>query len=108
MDKDMVLSVVNDSMQFLKEDNPVQDVWYRGIDNGGYFMLINNSSGKALTAKSKNRLTIEVPYNPDQVKLIMGMMGLAGFAHSCMVVSTFSRAQRQVLDMGFADDINTY
>ena len=35
-------------------------------------------------------------------------MGLVGFAHSCMVVSTFSRAQRQVLDMGFADDINTY
>ena len=63
MDKDMVFSVVNDSMQFLKEDNPVQDVWYRGIDNGGYFMLINNSSGKALTAKSKNRLTIEGTYS---------------------------------------------
>ena len=37
-----------------------------------------------------------------------GMMSLAGFAYSCMVVSSFSRAQRRVLDMGFADDINTY
>ena len=35
-------------------------------------------------------------------------MALAGFAYSCMVVSSFSRAQRRVLDMGFADDINTY
>ena len=36
------------------------------------------------------------------------MMALAGFAYACMVVSSFSRAQRQVLDMGFANDINTY
>ena len=35
-------------------------------------------------------------------------MALAGFAYSYMVVSSFSRAQRRVLDMGFADDINTY
>ena len=35
-------------------------------------------------------------------------MSLAGFAYSCMVVSSFSRAQKRVLDMGFADDINTY
>jgi len=42
------------------------------------------------------------------VSLIQGMMALAGFAYSCMVVSSFSRAQRRVLDMGFADDINTY
>ena len=34
-------------------------------------------------------------------------MALAGFAYSCMVVSSFSRVQKQVLDMGFADDINT-
>ena len=39
---------------------------------------------------------------------IQGMMSLAGFAYSCMVVSSFSRAQKRVLDMGFADDINTY
>ena len=37
-----------------------------------------------------------------------GMMCLAGFAYSCMVVSSFSRAQSRVLSMGFADDINTY
>ena len=35
-------------------------------------------------------------------------MCLAGFAYSCMVVSSFSRAQTRVLSMGFADDINTY
>merc|ERR1719273_2667787 len=45
-----------------------------------------------------------IPYK----SLIQGMMCLAGFAYSCMVVSSFSRAQRRVLDMGFADDINTY
>ena len=36
------------------------------------------------------------------------MMALAGVAYSCMVVSSFSRAQTRVLEMGFADDINTY
>ena len=66
-DKDMVLGVVNDSTQFFKEEenlraNAVQDVWYRGIDNGGYFMLTNKFSSKALTAKSKNSLTIEGTY----------------------------------------------
>ena len=35
-------------------------------------------------------------------------MALAGFAYSCMVVSSFSRAQRRILDMGFANDITTY
>ena len=35
-------------------------------------------------------------------------MALAGVAYSCMVVSSFSRAQTRVLEMGFADDINTY
>lgn len=34
-------------------------------------------------------------------------MALAGFAYSCMVVSSFSRAQRKVLDMGYAEGINT-
>ena len=66
-DKNMVLGVVNDSTQFFKEEenlraNVVQDVWYRGIDNGGYFMLTNKFSSKALTAKSKNSLTIEGTY----------------------------------------------
>lgn len=35
-------------------------------------------------------------------------MALAGIAYSCMVVSSFSRAQVRVLQLGFADDINTY
>ena len=35
------------------------------------------------------------------------MMALTGFAYSFMMGSTFSRAQRQVLDMGFADNIHT-
>ena len=34
-------------------------------------------------------------------------MGLTGCAYSIIVVSSFSRAQEQVKDMGFADDINT-
>ena len=34
-------------------------------------------------------------------------MSLAGVAYSCMVVSSFSRAQKRVLDMGFPEDMNT-
>ena len=34
-------------------------------------------------------------------------MALAGFAFSCMVVSSFSRAQQKVLDMGYPNDMNT-
>ena len=34
-------------------------------------------------------------------------MALAGVAFSCIVVSSFSRAQSRVLEMGFTDDINT-
>jgi len=41
------------------------------------------------------------------VTLIQGMMALAGFAYSCMVVSSFSRAQQKVLDMGYPNDMNT-
>merc|ERR1711997_1186629 len=40
--------------------------------------------------------------------LIRGMMGLAGLSYASLVVSSFSRAQNRVLQMGFADDINTY
>ena len=36
------------------------------------------------------------------------MMGLAGLSYASLVVSSFSRAQNRVLQMGFADDINTY
>ena len=35
------------------------------------------------------------------------MMACAGFAYSCMVVSSFSRAQQKVLDMGYPNDMNT-
>ena len=37
-----------------------------------------------------------------------GMMALAGLSYASIVVSSFSRAQNRVLQMGFADDINTY
>ena len=36
------------------------------------------------------------------------MMALAGIAYASLVVSSFSRAQKRVLEMGFADDIHTY
>ena len=35
------------------------------------------------------------------------MMAFSGFAYSFMMGSTFKRAQQQVLDMGFADNIHT-
>ena len=36
------------------------------------------------------------------------MMALSGFAYACMVVSSFSRAQKSVLELGFQDGINTH
>ena len=36
------------------------------------------------------------------------MMALAGLSYASIVVSSFSRAQNRVLQMGFADDMNTY
>ncbi len=39
---------------------------------------------------------------------MQAMMALAGIAYASLVVSSFSRAQKKVLEMGFADDINTY
>jgi hypothetical protein len=36
------------------------------------------------------------------------MMALAGFAYAAIVVSSFSRAQKKVLEMGFSDNIDTY
>jgi hypothetical protein len=36
------------------------------------------------------------------------MMALAGTAYACMVVSSFSRAQKSVLELGFPDGINTH
>ena len=35
------------------------------------------------------------------------MMALAGVAYAALVVSSFSRAQKKVLEMGFEDGINT-
>ncbi len=40
--------------------------------------------------------------------LIQGMMAVAGVAYASLVVSSFSRAQKRVLEMGFSDDIHTY
>ena len=37
-----------------------------------------------------------------------GMMALAGLSYASIVVSSFARAQNRVLQMGFADDMNTY
>jgi len=39
--------------------------------------------------------------------LVRGMMALAGVAYASLVVSSFSRAQKKVLEMGFEDGINT-
>ena len=35
-------------------------------------------------------------------------MALAGLSYASIVVSSFARAQNRVLQMGFADDMNTY
>ena len=43
-----------------------------------------------------------------QKHLMQAMMALAGAAYAAVVVSSFSRAQKRVLDMGFVDDINTH
>jgi len=40
-------------------------------------------------------------------ELVRGMMALAGVAYASLVVSSFSRAQKKVLEMGFEDGINT-
>jgi len=40
-------------------------------------------------------------------ELVRGMMALAGVAYAALVVSSFSRAQCKVLEMGFDDGINT-
>ena len=42
------------------------------------------------------------------VGLIQGMAGLGGVGYAFVMVSTFSRAQAEVLKKGFSDDIETY
>lgn len=48
-----------------------------------------------------------IPFKPYK-ELVQGMMALAGIAYACLVVSSFTRAQKRVLDMGYSNDINTY
>jgi hypothetical protein len=36
------------------------------------------------------------------------MMVLSGFAYAMLVVSSFSRAQKRVIELGFPDDIHTH
>ena len=40
--------------------------------------------------------------------LIQAMLGLGGFGYAFVMVSTFSRAQKDALKKGFADDIQTH
>ena len=42
------------------------------------------------------------------VGLIQGMTGLGGIGYAFVMVSTFSRANAEVLKKGFSDDIETY
>ena len=50
------------------------------------------------------------PFFPLQpsVALIQGAMGLNGFSASPIMVSSFLRAQRAAIRLGFKDDIDTY
>ena len=51
-----------------------------------------------------------VPFIPVETKLsiIQGMVGLVGFGYALVMVSSFGRAQTAALNLGYADDINTY
>ena len=42
------------------------------------------------------------------VALIDGILALGGVGYAFVMVSTFSRAQSEVLKKGFSDDIETY
>ena len=45
---------------------------------------------------------------PSSVALIDGILALGGVGYAFVMVSTFSRAQSEVLKKGFSDDIETY
>ena len=45
---------------------------------------------------------------PTQMGVIEGIAGLGGVGYALVMVSTFSRAQSEVLRKGFSDDIETY
>ena len=51
-----------------------------------------------------------VPFIPVETKLsiIQGMVALVGFGYALVMVSSFGRAQTAALNLGYADDINTY
>eukprot|EP00095_Tigriopus_kingsejongensis_P008420 maker-scaffold1403_size43014-snap-gene-0.10 protein:Tk08420 transcript:maker-scaffold1403_size43014-snap-gene-0.10-mRNA-1 annotation:"chromaffin granule amine transporter" len=48
-----------------------------------------------------------IPISPS-VKLIQGMMALAGLGYASSVVSSFSRSYHRVLQMGYPDNIHTH
>ena len=43
-----------------------------------------------------------------KLSIIQGMAALVGFAYASIVVSSFGRSQRAAMNLGYADDINTY
>ena len=51
-----------------------------------------------------------VPFIPLETSLsvINVMVALVGFGYGLVMVSSFGRSQRAALNLGFADDINTY
>ena len=51
-----------------------------------------------------------VPIIPLETSLsvINAMVALVGFGYGLVMVSSFGRSQRAALNLGFADDINTY
>ena len=51
-----------------------------------------------------------VPFSPLETNLsiIKGMAVLVGVGNGLLMVSSFGRTQRAALNLGYADDINTY
>ena len=43
-----------------------------------------------------------------KLSIIQGMAALVGLGYASIVVSSFARSQRAALNLGYADDINTY
>ena len=43
-----------------------------------------------------------------KLSIIQGTAAVLGFAYASIVVSSFGRSQRAALNLGYADDINTY
>ena len=51
-----------------------------------------------------------VPFIPveTQLSVIQGMVAMVGFGYALVMVSSFGRAQSAALNLGYADDLNTY